>query len=307
MGSRVVSERAAAAASAAAGPPPATDPAAARARSAIELVGLVIAPTSLLTALAFYFGYVLTNARASYFGIDASALGFSTQDYLLRSTDALFVPLGVVIVLALGAVRLHAAAAAALADPDRVRLVRRAATIVTVLGGCLFAVGAIAVFRALPFSPHYLFAPSSPGIGIALLAYGLHLRRRCRGAAPAPSRGLALTLVAMLVVLSGFWTASTYAAALGRGRAVTLAAQLERRPHVTVFAPKRLDIAAAGVEVRRLPGGEAAARYRISGLRLLIRSNGKYFLLPTGWTRARGSAIVLDDRPEYRFEFSAGG
>ena len=61
-------------------------------RGALELFGLVIAPTTIITALAFYFGWTLTNARASYFGIDASALGFSTQDYLLRSADALFVP-----------------------------------------------------------------------------------------------------------------------------------------------------------------------------------------------------------------------
>ena len=43
-----------------------------RARSAIQIVGLVIAPTTLVTALMFYFGWVQTNARSSYFGIDAS-------------------------------------------------------------------------------------------------------------------------------------------------------------------------------------------------------------------------------------------
>lgn len=64
------------------------------ARGVFELVGRVVAPSTLLVALAFYFGWVLTNSRASYFGIAASALGFSTQDYLLRGVDALFVPMG---------------------------------------------------------------------------------------------------------------------------------------------------------------------------------------------------------------------
>ena len=81
--------------------PAASDGALPNPRRALELIGLVVAPTTLVTALAFYFGWVLTNSRASYFGIDASALGYSTQDYLLRSADALFVPLGSVFVLAL--------------------------------------------------------------------------------------------------------------------------------------------------------------------------------------------------------------
>ena len=100
MGTRAQSEpQAATAPATVASPSPSPSPSA---RSALELAGLVVAPTTLVTALAFYFGWVLTNSRASYFGIDASALGFSTQDYLLRSADALFVPLGTALVLALG-------------------------------------------------------------------------------------------------------------------------------------------------------------------------------------------------------------
>ena len=285
-------------------------------RRALELVGLVVAPTTLVTALAFYFGWVLTNSRASYFGIDASALGYSTQDYLLRSADALFVPFGSVFALALGGVWLHAFAIGQLGEPHARARLRIAARGAVGIGGVLFALGAFAVFRPISFSPHYLFASASPGIGIALLAYGVHLLDRVavaargparRGAASAgPSmRATALTLVALLVVLSGFWTASRYADALGRGRAERLAATLQLRPQVTVFAPKRLALAAGGVVERRLAGGGAYG-YSYSGLRLLVRSGGKYFLLPDGWTRARGSAIVLADSPDYRFEFGAG-
>jgi len=107
-------------------------------------------------------------------------------------------------------------------------------------------------------------------------------------------------------VLSAFWTASRYADALGRGRAQRLAATLGARPQVTVFAPKRLDIEAPGVFERRRTGADLAYRYRYSGLRLLIRSGGNYFLLPDGWTRRGGKAIVLADSPAYRFEFGTG-
>jgi hypothetical protein len=58
----------------------------------------------------------------------------------------------------------------------------------------------------------------------------------------------------LLIVLSSFWTASTYADALGRGRSAQFAATLSGRPDVTVFAPKRLDIKADGVIERHLAG-----------------------------------------------------
>ena len=284
------------------------------ARSALELIGFVAAPTTLITALGFYFGWALTNSRASYFGIDASALGFSTQDYLLRSADALFVPLGAALVLTLAMVSLNALATRRLADAGSRARLRHAARVAVLTGSALFALGIIAVFRPLSFSPHYLFPSSSPGIGIALLAYGVHLLGRIRAAeepvAPsavdARSRAMAMTLVALLIVLSAFWTASTYADALGRGRAERLAASLTARPQVTVFTPKRLVVEADGVVERRLSGGDVAYRYRYSGLRLLIRSGGKYFLLPDNWSRAGGTVIVLADRPDYRFEFGSG-
>jgi len=257
----------------------------------------------------------LTDSRMAYFGIDVGALDFSVQDYLLRSADALFVPVGTAAVVALGAVWLHAHAIGQLADRTRrarLRVITRAAVIV---GGGLFAFGAVSVFQRLPFSPHYLFPSASPGIGIALVAYALHMlgrvdaaegSRRIVPAVDARSRAATIALVALLIVLSSFWTASTYADALGRGRSMRYAATLSVRPHVTVFAPKRLDIKADGVVERRLSGQHLAYRYRYSGLRLLIRSGDKYFLLPEGWTRSTGAAIVLADSSDYRFEFGAG-
>ena len=62
-------------------------------RFVVELVGAVAAPTTLLGGLAVYFGVVYMPAQAFYFGIDGSTLGLSAQDYVLRSVDALFVPL----------------------------------------------------------------------------------------------------------------------------------------------------------------------------------------------------------------------
>ena len=62
---------------------------------------------TLITALAYYFGYRREQAFADFFGIDPSALGFTTNDYVLRSVDALFVPVTVVLLVAFGAVFLQ--------------------------------------------------------------------------------------------------------------------------------------------------------------------------------------------------------
>ena len=72
-----------------------------RLRSALETLGLVIAPVTLLTSLLFYFGWARSNSTFLYFGLDPSVVGLSLQDYLLRSIGALFLPLGTLLLTAL--------------------------------------------------------------------------------------------------------------------------------------------------------------------------------------------------------------
>src|SRR5690349_11423321 len=56
------------------------------------IVGLFVAPTTVITALCYYFGFLYTRKYFAYFGIDANAIGFSTSDYVIRSVTALYVP-----------------------------------------------------------------------------------------------------------------------------------------------------------------------------------------------------------------------
>lgn len=283
-------------------------------RNVLETTGLVVAPTTLLTALAFYFGWALSSARALYFGIDPSTLAFSTQDYLLRSTDALFVLLGAIIVAALAALSLHVVVSRLLHDRDSHRVLLRASAVAAGIGAALLILGIAAIFNAPPFSVHPLLVSLSPGIGIAAVAYALHIRAgiRAQRAArpPAPDARwlspLMLTLVAFMVVLSVFWTASEYAQALGRGSAQALEQQLSTRPSAVVFSRERLHLSAPGVTETRLAGAESAYGYRYDGLRLLVRSGGNYFLLPDEWSRENGVAVLLPDTDDVRLEFGVG-
>ena len=62
----------------------------------------IIAPATLLSTLLFYFGYVSSRAQFRYFGLDVDTVGLSTQDYVMRSPQALLVPL---LALSLGGER----------------------------------------------------------------------------------------------------------------------------------------------------------------------------------------------------------
>ncbi|MDQ3679093.1 MAG: hypothetical protein M3378_00810 [Actinomycetota bacterium] len=295
----------------------------------LQVFGSVVAPTTLLTALLYYFGWARTSSQAQFLGLDDSVLGYSTQDYLLRSISAMFLPLGAILLLALvwasGHVALSrwmAEVSAASAQPDAVTGPDRRRPPVVWLTWGLIAIGMALLTLGLlgavfPRQAHYdLVTPMSFGLGAALTSYGVFLRRRWL-ARPSASSGaagearwlssLTVTLVALVVALSLFWAVSDYAGAVGRGRGQQLVANLARRPSVVVYSPKRLQFNSPGVRETALEDPDAAYRFRYSGLKLLFRSNDKYFLLPVGWSVVDGSTIVLPDTEALRVEFRSSG
>ena len=284
-------------------------------RGVLQSVGAVVAPTTLVTALAFYFGFVRTDSLFGYFGIDGSLLGFSSQDYVLRSADALFLPLAAAFVAGLVVVRAHSAVSRWLARRHHLDALRWAAGVATGLGLVLFGSGAWAVFRPLPFDLGYLFPPLSLGLGALLLAYATYVGRRLRTldrgeeerhTEPRWVTSTNTALVGLLVVISLFWAASEYARDLGEGRAEDVAADLSVRPGVVLYSKQSLQITAPGVRETRVEDADATYRYRYEGLRFLIRSGGKHFMVPEQWTRSSGAAIVLPDTDHIRLEFTGG-
>jgi|SRR5690242_653443 len=68
----------------------------------LGIVGLFIAPTTIITSVCFYFGYIWTRKYLAYFGIDSNAIGYTSSDYVLKSVSVLFAPI-LVLVLGLAA------------------------------------------------------------------------------------------------------------------------------------------------------------------------------------------------------------
>src|SRR2546421_4745445 len=116
-------------------------------KQVLEGLGAVVPPITLLTALAFYFGLEFINSRSSYFGIDYSTLGYSVQDYVLRSADALFVPLGSVVVVGLLFLQIHGLVAGLVMRSGYRPVLRLTSRTLQVLGFALFTTAATAVFR----------------------------------------------------------------------------------------------------------------------------------------------------------------
>lgn len=278
--------------------------------SALDLLGRVLAPPAVVTSLAVWFGWSVTSARASWFGVDTGVLGLTTFDYVLRSVDALVVLLAVLLTATAAGLAVHAIAAPAVLRWRRRRLAVQLSTGAALVGSTLWALGLTAVLRPVPgVSGNYLGAPTTLALGVLVTAYGgrLALRLADLDAGLRGHLGRAVTGVCgALVLVAVFWGSSSYAAAVGRGRAVTLAGDLERRPHVTVVSRRALGLedVGAGVAVAR---ENAPPAFRYTGLRLLARTDTRYVLLPRGWTRTNGRAVVLDEDPTLRFEFSPGG
>ncbi|WP_181780606.1 hypothetical protein [Pseudonocardia pini] len=275
---------------------------------AVQLVSAVVAPVTLVTALLFWFGWTRTNAVFREFGIEASVLGLSVQDYLVRSVEGLYVPVGIALLLTVVGLGVHGAVGRLVADPEAAPSLRTLSLDVGLTGAVLFGIGVLGIVSPNAFGAWTLLAPCSLAAGTVLLSWSVSLWRRLdgrgmrRGSWPALMTRVSTVL---FVVLALFWAASEYAAAVGRGVADGIARDTRSRPGVVLFSERRLFL--TGVQEDVLPPDPGDAyRFRYAGLRLLIESGGRLVLVPDGWTRRSGSAIILAG-DGIRVEFTPAG
>jgi hypothetical protein len=265
----------------------------------LQGVAAVVAPVTLLTSVAFYFGWSRVAAFDAYFGLDPGVVGYSTRDYVLDSLDPLLLPVVVVLVCLIAIGFAHALANRAHDAGRRPAAVRRLAGGSLLAGGAMFVVGALAAFAVFPFHVPYLIGTLFPAGGVVLLAHGIDLRARLRGDAPL-STG-AHVLVGLFVALCLFWAAGLYAGTVGRSEAARLAAHLDELPGVALYNPSDL----------ALPSGHGLVRdvgtHTYTGLRLLTSVGGNLVLLPDKWRQGDGSTlIVLPEAAVARVAFTPG-
>ncbi len=267
----------------------------------------IIAPATLLSTLLFYFGYVSSRAQYRYFGVDVDTAGLSTQDYVMRSPQALLVPL---LTIALGGgvlLLLHRVVRRHPPPPIVVRLFLGVAGVALVVG-----VGLIVAFARLGGWPYYpLVTPLAIAAGSAGVLYGIrlpgapNLLRAAPDESAALSRGI-LACALVVVVACLFWATATLAQWTGTGNGMRTARHLSELAPVTLDTQERL-ILARGVDIveTSLPAEKGDRyRYRYTNLRLLIQGDGLLFLVPGTWSPSNSTLVVpLDGSVRVWFRF----
>ena len=277
----------------------------------LKIVGSVVAPTTLLTALMVYFGRLEAAAFFWYLGVQVTVLDLTVQDYLNNSVDGLLTPLVVAAAAALLVLWFHQLVLASL--PARARWI----TLRVLMPSAAIA-GLSLLSLAIPAFPAF---PEGRGLGLALgvllLAYAVRLLRLLiaeRRPEQVPRHAPPAVAVAewgavfILVSVGLFWAVGSYAVGVGLGRAEQLEATLPSRLDVVAYSEKRLSLQAPGVREITCQYPDAAYRFRYDGLKIVpLQSGNQYLLLPAGWTRANGTAILLPRNDALRLEFSAPG
>lgn len=256
-----------------------------------------VAPATFLTAVLFYYGYVSSRAQYRYFGLDVDTIGLSTRDYVMRSPQPLLVPL--LLVPAIGAGLLIVARVLQRRVP--LTMLRSATWVATIVLG----VGLLMLFGYAWFGewPYY------PMVTPLVLAAGLLALVWCWRRAGGRPNAVVLALVAVAVCV--FWATATLAQWTGLGAAQRTARNLDQLPAVVMDTKERLYLGTtsdSGVTETDV-GGLAAAdedqtfKFRYRGLRLLIQSGDRMFLVPEHWTPSNSTLLVQTGSVRLRFRF----
>jgi hypothetical protein len=275
-----------------------------------------VAPLTLITTLLFYFGYVSTREYFHAFGIDVDILGFSSQDYVMRSPGALLVPVTILLLLAAALVVGHRMLRRRLLDASPPA--RRTVVSGLAATGGLLAVGGVVLAFLVPVLggwPAYpLVTPLAIAAGAGLGAYAASTARVLNGGGD----GRSVVVILVLVMVAGtFWATATLAQWWGRGQAHALASDLSVLPSIVLDTGERLYPGNDAVTFQRLDDAAtapvadgaatpAASRYhfRYTGLRLLVDAGGRLYLVPDDWSPDASTLVVPDDdaiRVRYRF------
>lgn len=267
-------------------------------------VSVIGPPATVVTALVFYFGWARAKAQAEWMGLHVNLFGYTTRDFALLSISALYLPLLLLIALAMLWVWLDRLLRRRI---DRGAAGRWATTLprAALLGaGALIGLMVVLLFAERVYSP--LYAPYLVTAGVLVAAWAVRIRR-CAAAVegprrPAEQQAVEATLLLVLVALLLFWGTSNFAEARGRGLAEDLEVNLPWLPRAQVYSQEPLGLDVPGVTTRELGTAEAPL-YRYDGLRLLTVSGERFFFLHEGWSVEEGTVVVLPDDASLRVQY----
>ena len=284
------------------------------------------ANTSLLVAIMVYVGWIYDRAYYGYFNI-SPLLNAGVLDYMLHSVSVvspgLIAVVGSVVLTLVIIVRfvgaglpktLQGASQSSWigrlifkVEPPPLPIVGRrspAPPRVQVRHGVLVLIGVLSTAIGI-----YVYLINQPQIG-SPLGIHLYLLVILLGGGPLLATWATRTgrhgrfLYAVAIALAAvcvIWAISISAYGLGHAKAVRFANNLPAQTAVSVYSVQPLALSGPGVTVQRLAGG-FTFHYRYTGLRLLTRNSGTYFLLPSAWNANLSIAYVIDQTDQTRIE-----
>jgi hypothetical protein len=276
----------------------------------VGFVGLFIAPTTIITSVCYFFGYIWTRKYLSYFGIDSNAIGYTNGDYVLKSVSVLYAPI-LILLLGSAAALWVIAYIRRLAKQDRgTRHIRVAGWTTVVIGAALTLRGVVGVIRPqLELMHGVLLTPLTLCIGPIALVIGCWLLSALRTSTqPEPftnARVVSLVAAGAVVVMALFWLTNIFATAYGESEAKSTAAELwSKETGVTLFTGERLG-APSNLVVESVlpqsnspdatsPAGAPSGTFRYTCLRALVVRGDRWVLVPARWTPEYGYAVIVD-------------
>lgn len=269
----------------------------------------VIAPTTFITALLFYFGYLATRARFAYFGVYLDLVNLSTPDLLLYGSDVVFVPVMLVAFTVLAAAGLRLAGQWLVSEARRDTVSGWIILVVILIAVLLLLRSLVGIF--VPSVSETEFpgvTPLSMTVGALLLRYSASLWHTLASRRPTPlwtppreTVDIGRYALLSLVFAGLFWTAGSFAFVYGNGRAVDDAEGLSSRPAVILDTQEPIVDPPAGVPHLVLVGA-GKFRHRYTGLRLLVESDHRIFLAPVPWSSQTSRILMIENSSDIRLQ-----
>jgi hypothetical protein len=263
----------------------------------------VVAPTTIITALLVYVGWIKNQAYYGYFGINQGVLRLSVQDYALRSIDVTFGAVTRLVTIALMFVALDRILSY-FTKRYRTKIVGWMIASLALSGVVFLSVGLLLVLGITPGFTAPFTAAAILGVGAVLIIRFGSVVLASRGSRRSFG-GVAEVALYMTLTLALFWAATLHAQDVGQRTARGIDEHPSTLSLVTIFSENFLDLPGSRVRATQIES-QGKHFFRYTGLYLLTYSNSRWFLITGRYNNDyRSSVVILQDSGSIRVEIAA--
>ncbi|MGW4566752.1 hypothetical protein ACWEN3_31600 [Streptomyces sp. NPDC004561] len=269
----------------------------------------MLAPGTVVFALLYYFGNAYITSYYSFFGVPANDLQLSSQGYVVKSDDALFLPLWFLVCCGIGALLAFGLLERLLVRGSRSlrcwvpRGLLGAGTVLMLLGLVVFLeppwYANAVTDRLWPGTTREFLPTLVVALGAAMGICAVHLRtvRRRRPNTHRTDDRLWLvggSLFTAMLVMTLFFGMARYAHDSGLAHAGQDANGGYRdKPRVRVYSRQPIIYDLPDVARADLGAGHEPYRYRYQWFVLLAKSSGRYYLVSESLPPSGQATVVL--------------